>query len=59
MTQDEKREVIIQHTVGLMRENPFSFEFKVKKNPKGLKIIYELTQEELDALMAERLNDVE
>jgi hypothetical protein len=28
-----------------------TFEFKSVKNPKGIKVIYEVTQEELDAAM--------
>ena len=48
MTQDEKREQVIQDITGLLRSNPFTFEFKVKKNPKGIKVIYEVTQEEMD-----------
>lgn len=32
----------------LMRRSPFTFEFKVKKKPAGIKVVYELTQEEMD-----------
>lgn len=51
MAQDEKREQVIQNIVDTLRTNPFTFEFKVKKNPKGIKVIYEVTQDEMDALM--------
>lgn len=50
MTTDEKREQVIQSITGMLRQNPFTFEFKVKKNPKGIKVIYEVTQEEMDGL---------
>lgn len=51
MAQDEKREQVIQNIADMLRTNPFTFEFKVKKNPKGIKVIYEVTQSEMDALM--------
>lgn len=51
MAQEEKREKVIQNIADMLRTNPFTFEFKVKKNPKGIKVIYEVTQDEMDALM--------
>ncbi len=51
MAQDEKREQVIQNIADMLRTNPFTFEFKVKKNPKGIKVIYEVTQNEMDAMM--------
>ena len=51
MAQDEKREQVIQNIADTLRTNPFTFEFKVKKNPKGIKVIYEVTQDEMDAMM--------
>lgn len=51
MAQDEKREHVIQNIADMLRTNPFTFEFKVKKNPKGIKVIYEVTQDEMDAMM--------
>jgi intracellular sulfur oxidation DsrE/DsrF family protein len=51
MTTEEKREQVIQNITGLLQTNPFTFEFKVKKNPKGIKVIYEVTQEEMDRMM--------
>lgn len=51
MAQDEKREQVIQNIADMLRTNTFTFEFKVKKNPKGIKVIYEVTQNEMDALM--------
>ena len=51
MAQDEKREHVIQNIADMLRTNPFTFEFKVKKNPKGIKVIYEVTQEHMDAMM--------
>ncbi len=51
MAQEEKREQVIQNIADMLRTNPFTFEFKVKKNPKGIKVIYEVTQDEMDAMM--------
>lgn len=51
MTKEEQREQVIQNITGLLRRHGFSFEFVVKKNPKGIKIIQEVTQEELDRLI--------
>lgn len=48
MNTDEKREQVILSIADELRRNPFTFEFKVKKKPQGIKIIYELTQEEMD-----------
>lgn len=51
MTQEEQREQVIQNLTDMLRHNPFTFEFKVKKKPAGIKVIYEVTQEEMDAMM--------
>lgn len=51
MTNEEKREQVIQNLSDMLRNNPFTFEFKVRKNPKGIKVIYEVTQEEMDRMM--------
>lgn len=51
MAQDEKREQVIQNIADMLRRNPFTFEFKVKKNPKGIKVICEVTQEQIDDMI--------
>ena len=51
MTEEEKRDEAIRMLIELMKENPFTMEFKVVKKPKGIKIIYEVTQEEMDVLL--------
>jgi len=57
MTQEEQREQSVQIITDMLRHNPFTFEFKVKKKPKGIKVIYEVTQEEMDALMDSKTNE--
>lgn len=51
MTQEEKRDATIKDLVELLKNNPFSMEFKAVKKPKGIRVIYEMTQEEMDMLM--------
>lgn len=51
MTQEEKREQIILSIAEAMRREDFTFEFKVKKKPAGIKIIYEVTQDDLNEIM--------
>ena len=51
MTQDEQREEVIQNIADMLRHNSFTFEFKVLKHPKGIKIIYEVTKDEMDAMV--------
>ena len=47
----ENREKVIMGIINLLQLHPFSFEFKVKKKPSGIKVIYEVTQSELDDLI--------
>ena len=51
MDQEEKREQVVQNITDMLRHNPFTFEFKVKKKPQGVKVIYEVTKEEMDLMM--------
>lgn len=48
---DEKREQAIQAIANMMRDYGFNLEFKVKKKPQGVKVIIEVTQEQMDAMM--------
>lgn len=50
-TEEEKREKAIQNIAEWLRRNPFSVAFKVKKKPAGIKIIFEVTQEEMDEML--------
>ena len=50
--QIDMRNRVIAGIVEQLIVNPFTFEFKVVKNPKGFKIIREVTQEQMDAMMA-------
>ena len=50
--QIDMRNRVIADIVEQLIVNPFTFEFKVVKNPKGIKIIHEVTQEQMDAMTA-------
>lgn len=49
--KDEKREQAIQVIADMMRDSGFDLEFKVKKKPAGIKVIIEVTQEQMDAMV--------
>ena len=51
MTQEEQREQVIQSLADMMRTTPFTSEFKVVKKPKGIKVIIEVTQEQMNMFM--------
>lgn len=50
MTTEEKREQTIQGLADMLRTSPFQVEFKVKKKPAGIKVIIEVTQEQMDRM---------
>ena len=50
MTTEEKREQTIQGIADMLRTSPFQVEFKVKKKPAGIKVIFEVTQEQMDKI---------
>lgn len=53
MTDEEKREQVIEGIANLLRTMPFSLEYKVKKKPAGIKVICEMTKEEVGVFMEE------
>lgn len=46
------REQTIQDITEILRVSPFTVDFEVKKNPKGIRIINEVTQEQMNEIMA-------
>lgn len=48
---EEKREQAIQAIADMMRGSGFDVELKVKKKPAGIKVIIEVTQEQMDAMV--------
>ena len=57
MEQEKERERVVQGITDMLRSNPFTFEFKVKRKPTGIKVIYEVTQEQLNEMMNEMMNE--
>lgn len=51
MTEAEvKRQQVIQGLTSLLQSTPFTVEYKVKKKPKGIKVVIEVTQEQMESL---------
>ena len=50
MTTEEKREQVIQGLTNLLQSTQFTVEYKVKKKPQGVKVIIEVTQEQMETL---------
>lgn len=62
MTDKEKREQVIQGLTNLLQYTPFTVEYKVKKKPAGIKVIIEVTQEQMKSLakqVIEKSNRIE
>ena len=57
MTTEEKREQTIQGLADMLRTSPFQVEFKVKKKPAGIKVIIEVTQEQMDRVTKQTLEN--
>ena len=55
MTTEEKREQTIQGIADMLRTSPFQVEFKVKKKPAGIKVIIEVTQEQMEGIAEQTL----
>ena len=51
MTEAEiKRQQAIRGLTDLLQSTPFQVEYTVKKKPKGIKVIIEVTQEQMEAV---------
>mgnify|MGYP006916251268 CR=1 FL=1 len=56
MTEEQrKREQTIQGLANMMRTTSFQVEFKVKKKPAGIKVIIEVTQEQMEGISKQTL----
>jgi hypothetical protein len=53
--KEEKREQTIQGLADMLRTSPFQVEFKVKKKPAGIKVIIEVTQEQMEGIAKQTL----
>lgn len=59
LEEEQQRERVIQGITEMLKVNPFTFEFKVKKKPAGIKVIYEVTQEQLNEMINQVKQDWE
>ena len=59
MTTEEKIEQAIQGIADMLRILPFQVEFKVKKKPAGIKVIIEVTQEQMEGIAKQTLEEIE
>ena len=50
MTTEEQREEMIQEITSMLRTTAFTVEYQVKKKPKGIRVIFEVSQEEMDEM---------
>ena len=57
LEKEQEKKRVIQGITEMLKINPFTFEFKVKKKPKGIKVIYEVTQEQLNEMMNQAKQD--
>lgn len=48
---DRQREQVVESLANMLRTTPFTSEFKVVKQPKGIRVVIEVTQEQMNALM--------
>jgi len=51
MTLEEYKEQQIANIAGMLRQLPFTFEFKVVEKPRGMQVIYEVTKEQMDKII--------
>lgn len=47
----DQRSLLVNRITEMLMSHGFTFEYVVCKKPKGIRIIYEVTQEELDAMV--------
>lgn len=52
MTADELREKRISELAEMLRHIPFEVEFKARKRPRGVRIVFEMTQDYLNKLLS-------
>lgn len=47
----DRREQVINNITDMLRKFPFTFEFEVKEKPEGVKVIFEVTKEQMDKML--------
>ena len=59
LEEEQQRERVIQGITEMLKINPFTFEYRVKKKPAGMKVICEVTQGQLNEMMNQVKQDWE
>ena len=49
---EKQRKKSLKAIMNILEHNEVHFEIKVKKKPKGVHVIYEVTQKDMDALVS-------
>ena len=47
----DQRKLLVNRITEMLMSHGFTFEYAVRKHPKGIRIIYEVTQDELNAMV--------
>lgn len=47
----DQRLLLVNRITEMLMSHGFTFEYVVRKKPKGIRIIYEVTQEEMNAMV--------
>ena len=47
----DQRSLLVNRITELLMSQGFTFEYAVRKHPKGIRIIYEVTEEEMNAMV--------
>ena len=47
----DQRKLLVNRITEMLMSQGFTFEYAVRKKPKGIRISYEVTQEEMDAMV--------
>ena len=54
----DQRSLLVNRITEMLMSQGFTFEYVVRKKPKGIKIVYEVTQEELNAMVEKSKEEV-
>ena len=47
----DQRSLLVNRITEMLMSHGFTFEYAVRKKPKGIRIVYEVTQEEMNAMV--------
>lgn len=47
----DQKSLLVNRITEMLMSHGFTFEYAVRKKPKGIRIVYEVTQEEMNAMV--------